>query len=290
MNLYHRMKKNIYFILLLATTFCNAQNNSELQETVFSLGITTTYHSSELSENRVLNIYLPPGYHRDSATRYPVIYLLDGSADEDFIHIVGLVQHFSFPWIHKIPPSIVVGIANIDRKKDFTLPSDATLDKKEVPTSGNAEKFIAFIEKELQPWIEKKYKTNANKTLIGQSLGGLLATTILLQHPTLFNTYIIVSPSLWWNNGALLQQKGQASEISKLNFLPHTNIYVGVGKEGAIPGREKFKMEDVARQLADNLKKSNNKNTHTVFDYLPAETHATVIHQAVYNAFKLLYP
>lgn len=284
------MKKNLCFILLSISTLCNAQKSSEPKESVFPLGITTTYYSKELSENRTLNIYLPPGYHPDSTTTYPVIYLLDGGADEDFIHIVGLVQHFSFPWIHKISPSIVVGIANIDRQKDFTLPSDATLDKKQFPTSGNAEKFIAFIGKELQPWIEKKYKANANKTLIGQSLGGLLATTILLQQPTLFNTYIIVSPSLWWNNGELLQKQGQAAEISKLKFQSQTNIYIGVGKEGTMPGREKLKMEDIARQLADNLKKGNNKGTQIFFDYLPGETHATVIHPAVYNAFKLIYP
>ena len=119
------------------TTFCNAQNSEASQESVFSLGITTSLYSQELSENRVLNIYLPPGYDATSAKSYPVIYLLDGSADEDFIQIVGIVQNFSFPWINKIPPSIVVGIANIDRKKDFTLPSDSKLDKKELPTSGN---------------------------------------------------------------------------------------------------------------------------------------------------------
>ena len=65
--------------------------------------------------------------------------------------------------------------------------------------------FIA-IEKELQPYIETKYKTNNDKTIIGQSLGGLFATEVLLKKPTLFNKYIIISPSLWWDNGSLLNQ------------------------------------------------------------------------------------
>jgi hypothetical protein len=72
-----------------------------------------------LEEDRILNIYLPEGYGEDS-TRYPVIYLLDGSYNEDFLHICGLVQFLTM--IEVMPKTIVVGIANVDRKRDFTFP------------------------------------------------------------------------------------------------------------------------------------------------------------------------
>jgi predicted alpha/beta superfamily hydrolase len=281
------MKKIAQLIVLLLSGSLLAQNNPATV-TPFQIGVVETMVSKELSESRTLNIYLPYGYHKDSARTYPVIYLLDGSVDEDFIHIVGLVQNFSFPWIAALQPSIVIGIANIDRKRDFSFPSDVELDKKETPTSGGSEKFMAFIEKEVQPFIEKNYKTTTSKTLIGQSLGGLFAATVLLKRPTLFNTYIIVSPSFWWNDGSLLTRQGSNEEISKLNFQPGTKIYVGVGKEGAKAGREKWVMETTAKQFAENLKKSGNKNIQVVFDYLPDENHATVTHHAVYNAFKLL--
>ncbi len=283
------MKKIAQLILLLSAGLATAQNSPAPGITLpFQIGVIETIVSKELSENRTLNIYLPNGYNKDSATTYPVIYLLDGSADEDFIHISGLVQNASFPWIAMVKPSIVVGIANVDRKRDFTFESAVERDKKETPTSGGSEKFIAFLEKELQPYIEKKYKTTSSKTLIGQSLGGLLAATIVLKHPALFNTYIIVSPSLWWNDGSLLTQESSSDKISKLNFQPGTKIYVGVGKEGSMPGRERWTMETAAKQLAENLEKGKNKNIQVVFDYLPDETHATNGHHAVYNAFKLL--
>jgi predicted alpha/beta superfamily hydrolase len=283
------MKKIAFLFLLLASKWLIAQNDPAAGTSIpFQIGVIETIASKELSENRTLNIYLPYGYHKDSARTYPVIYLLDGSVDEDFIHIAGLVQNFSFPWIAALQPSIVIGIANVDRKRDFTFPSEVELDKKECPTSGGSEKFMTFIEKEVQPFIEKNYKTTASKTLIGQSLGGLLAATVLLKRPALFNTYIIVSPSLWWNDGSLLTKQGSSAEISKLNFQPGTKIYVGVGKEGSKAGREKWVMETTAKQLAANLKESKNKNIRVVFDYLPDENHATVTHHAVYNAFKLL--
>lgn len=157
----------------------------------FVLGVIEEIQSLELGEKRTLNIYLPEGYKQDDTTKYAVIYLLDGSADEDFIHVVGLVQFNNFDWINRVPKSIVVGIANVDRKRDFTYPTTIEKDKKTYPTTGHSDKFIAFIEKELQPFIEKKYRTNTSKTLIGQSLGGLLATEILLKKSNLFRKSVV---------------------------------------------------------------------------------------------------
>ncbi len=278
------------FVLVFSTSLVFAQANKTQQKDntkPFVLGVIDEIQSKELAEKRVLNIYLPEGYHESDTTKYPVIYLLDGSADEDFIHIVGLVQFNSFEWINQVPKSIIVGIATVDRRRDFTFPTKIEGDKKRYPTSGHSDQFISFIEKELQPFIEKKYKTNASKTIIGQSLGGLLETEILLKKPTLFNKYIIVSPSLWWDNGALL---GQDSKIFQDSFNQKTDIYIGVGKEGLTPTELPRVMEVDANLLAEKLKGTKSKNVKVYFDYLPQEDHATILHQAVSNSFRLIYP
>lgn len=248
----------------------------------FVLGVIDEIQSNELKEKRVLNIYLPEGYNPKDSIRYPVIYLLDGSADEDFIHIVGLVQFNSFEWVNQVPKSIVVGIATVDRRRDFTFASSIAEDKKSNPTSGHSNRFISFIEKELQPYIQEKYKTSSSKTIIGQSLGGLLATEILFKKPELFNKYIIVSPSLWWDNGSLLNQP--------LARFEHKDIYIGVGKEGLAPTKIPRVMEVDANVLADKIKNLKNRNVNVYFDYLPLENHATIMHQAVFNSFRLFYP
>lgn len=248
----------------------------------FILGVIDEIQSKELNEKRVLNIYLPEGYNPKDTIRYPVIYLLDGSADEDFIHIVGLVQFNSFEWVNQVPKSIVVGIATVDRRRDFTFPTNVTEDKTTNPTSGHSNRFISFIEKELQPYIQEKYKTGSSKTIIGQSLGGLLATEILFKKPGLFNKYIIVSPSLWWDNGSLLNQP--------LARFEHKDIYIGVGKEGLAPTKIPRVMEVDANVLADKIKTLKNRNVNVYFDYLPLENHATIMHQAVFNSFRLFYP
>lgn len=251
----------------------------------FVLGIIEEIQSRELSEKRILNIYLPAGYNPADTVTYPVIYLLDGSADEDFIHIVGLVQFYNFEWINQLPKSIVVGIASVDRQRDFTFPTTDPDQKKRFPTSGHSDRFISFIEKELQPFMASKFKTNNEKTLIGQSLGGLFATEILLKKPTLFNKYIIVSPSLWWDNGSLLQHE---ADLLKETFRQPTSVYVGVGKEGLTPTKVPRVMEVDANLLADKLMGAKNKQLKVSFDYLPQENHATILHHAVANAFKVL--
>lgn len=240
----------------------------------FQLGVVEEINSAILHETRVLNIYLPDGYSPDSSALYPVIYLLDGTADEDFIHVCGLVQFCNFPWIEVLPKSIVVGIANVDRKRDFTFPTSIADDKKTFPTTGGSEAFINFLEKELQPYVQKHYKVSADKMLIGQSLGGLLATEILFKKPGLFNQYLIVSPSLWWDKESLLRMQKQP-------ITQPTKVFVAVGKEGRV-------MERDAKSLYRYLKNSASPVLTARFEFLKNKNHATIFHQAVFDGFEQL--
>lgn len=276
----------LLFFAVLAFPQTNKQKQADNSKP-FVLGVIDEIQSAKLGEKRILNIYLPEGYDKNDQVKYPVIYLLDGSADEDFIHVVGLVQFNNFSWINRVPKSIVVGIATVDRRRDFTYPTTIEADRKRYSTAGKSENFIAFIEQELQPFIEKKYKTTASKTIIGQSLGGLLATEILLKNPRLFNKYIIISPSLWWDNASLLKQ---SSEILQDTFKQETSVYIGVGKEGLTSGDPPRVMEVDANLLAEKINQTKSKNVKVFFDYLPQEDHATISHQAIFNAFRLLHP
>ncbi len=269
-------------------TFSQINTSKQTEESKpFVLGVIDEIQSKQLAEKRILNIYLPEGYNKNDTVKYSVVYLLDGSADEDFIHVVGLYQFNNFSWINRVPKSIVVGIATVDRRRDFTYPTTIESDRKLYPTTGNSERFINFIQKELQPYIERKYKTIPSRTIIGQSLGGLLATEILLKKPDLFNQYIIISPSIWWDNGSILKL---ATTVLSQNFTSKTDIYIGVGKEGLVPGINARVMEVDANLLAEKIKSTESKSVRVYFDYLPNEDHATIMHQAVFNALRSLYP
>lgn len=268
------MRKNTVFAIILLTLSLNTF--SQESKTTLSIGETIILNSKILSQERILNIYLPEGYVKNDSIPYPVIYLLDGSTNEDFLHIIGLVQFFNLQL--GMPKTIVVGIANIDRKHDFTYPTEISDLKKDYPTTGASEKFIRFIDEELQPYIKENYKVSNKKYIIGQSLGGLLATEILFKKPELFTHYIITSPSLWWDDQSLLKNAPKYLEkIAKKVY-----VYIAVGEE------HKVIIKD-AKSLASELKKYPNA-IRTDFHFFPKENHATVLHNSIYQAFLIEFP
>ncbi|RXG29652.1 alpha/beta hydrolase [Leeuwenhoekiella palythoae] len=269
------MKASLVLLLFCSFSLLGQKLPERLSETDFTIGKTISIQSKILKGERVLNVYLPQHYSADSTKTYPVIYLLDGSKDEDFIHIAGIVQFGSFSWINMLPETIVVGIANVDRKRDFTYPSQNSLDQEEFTTSGKSAHFIQFLEEELQPFIAANFKTSEEKTLIGQSLGGLLATEILFKKPELFDKYIIVSPSLWWDDEKLLNAPTPSFTSSK-------SIYIAGGKEGEV-------MERTAKTLYNRLNQQQDEKTRVFYEFLEDKDHGDALHIAVYHAFEKIF-
>lgn len=259
------------------------------QEKIKSLEIGKghLFHSEALQEDRIINVYLPENYNSEDSVSYPVIYILDGGIEEDFIHITGIIRFNTQEWIARFPKSIVVGIEGNVRSRDFTFAVDnlAFIEKEGFPLSrfqqhGGSEKYMDFLEHELQPFIDSSYRTEDKKTIIGESLAGLMTTEILLKRPKLFNDYIIISPSLWWGDQQLLKI---GKQLIQTNLNNRVNVYLGVPSK-----EEDEKMYNESNQLRILL--SDQDKINFVFDYMPEERHSTVIHQAVYNAFKKLYP
>ncbi|MBU2929770.1 alpha/beta hydrolase [Winogradskyella psychrotolerans] len=160
--------------------------------------------SSVLGETRVINVWTPPNY-KTSNDSLPVIYMPDGGiVMEDFPHIANtiskLVENKS------IPPIILVGIENIDRRKDLSGASEVKADEAYCPLTDGAKYFRAFITDELMPEINGKYRTTEEKGIIGESLAGLFVMETFLLKPNIFDFYIAMDPSLWWNDHYLERQ------------------------------------------------------------------------------------
>ena len=246
-------------------------------ERPFVFGEVLTFHSAALQQERTLNIHLPDGY-ADSTQSYPVIYVLDGSANEDFPHIAGLVQYLNMYSL--LPKSIVVGVANNGRSRyhDFTGPTGSDSDKVWVPDHGGSKAFIDFLGKEVEPVVREHYRTTGHRTVIGQSLGGLLATEVLFTRPELFDDYILVSPSLWWNNGALA---AEADAWVKAHATAPKRVYVASAPDDAM-----------MQPQIDELVKAFRGNAAAPLNFwyvpFPEESHLTILHRAVYKAFELM--
>ena len=220
------MKKLIFLIILgISFFFATAQSGNKVV-----IGTIDSIHSRILDEQRKIWVYVPdngPGgiYAKK---RYPVVFLLDG--DAHFYSVVGMIQQLSQVNGNTIcPEMMVVGILNTDRTRDLTpthITSDLPMmDSTSSVTSGGGEKFISFIEKELIPHIDSIYPTEPYRMLIGHSFGGLLVMNTFTHHTKLFNAYVSIDPSMWWDNYRLLKETKTA--LSVKNFKG-TSLFLGI--------------------------------------------------------------
>lgn len=247
------------------------------EEPGLQLGEVAKIQSQVLGEERRLNLLLPAGY-ATSQERFPVLFLLDGSAHEDFFHAASLVDFLGT--YGAMPRVIVVGISNVDRRRDFTPPSEDPADREAAPTHGGADRFLRFLEEELIPWVQRNYRTTERRILVGQSFGGLLGAKILLEKGHLFTDYLLVSPSLWWNRQALLKAAEKAAAPS---WPAERAIYVSVGEEHP-------EMRDTAQRFVKRLSSSPPTGQRLLFDDLQGENHATALHISLYRGLKFLTP
>ena len=176
--------------------------NAGGKESPLAIGETFTIESKVLGEKRRINVYVPPAYSEMSGARFPVLYMPDGGVAEDFVHIAGLVQVCVGNGTMR--PFILVGIENTQRRRDLTGPTVNADDKKIARKVGGAQEFRAFFRKELMLHVKARYRTTKESAIVGESLAGLFVVETFFLDPELFDTYIAIDPSLWWNNQKLV--------------------------------------------------------------------------------------
>lgn len=172
---------------------------------------TLTIASKAVGEDRVINVWTPPVY-ATSANSLPVLYMPDGGIKEDFPHIANTLAKLVEE--KKVPPFILVGIENTQRRRDLTGPTQNEEDKTIAPEVGGSANFRAFILTELIPEIDSSYRTTPYKGIIGESLAGLFVVETLMTTPSAFDFYIAMDPSVWWNDEYYV--KNAQSYLSKL--------------------------------------------------------------------------
>ena len=189
-----------------------------------------TIKSEVLGEERTILVRTPNGYDLHQ-NRYPVLYLTDG--DAHIGHTSSTIEFLARNG--RMAELIVVGITNTDRTRDLTpVKSKATnaAGELQAPTSGGADNFLKFIETELIPEIEKRYRVQPYRILAGHSLGGLFAVHAMLARPAVFKSYVAVSPSLQFaNEEAIYRAEKFFKDQKELN----ATLVVTLGNEpGAI--------------------------------------------------------
>ncbi len=234
----------------------------------------------------------------DPGKRYPVFYILDGNwyflpAEETAVETS-----------EDLLAPIFVGIGyptddgnEVSQRRAF----DLTLPGKQKDffgsKAGGGDDFIRVLLEEIKPLVETRYQVNqARQIIFGKSLGGLLVLHLLFVHPGAFQTYLVASPAIWWDNRSVLADEKSFSQGIKTSNLRLKVLITSAGNEQYRGPDPKLQAEDIYRtidnasELASRLAAASPENLSVSYAIFPDETHNSVslaaLGRALYFALK----
>ncbi len=284
--------KNIFRTLIIPKLLCLFILNfnysfAQSTDSLIVIGQRYTIHSKMLNENRNYSVYLPSSYKNSPDKEYIVAYVLDGERST-FFEVSGIAQsmHSNYNLKLQIPELIIVSIENTNRTRDYTPTNSLNyLDRENIAafkSSGKANGFMNFIDKELMPEINKSYRTAPQSMIIGHSMGGLFALHCLLENPKLFSYYLLIDPSWFWDHN-YIGKRGK--EILEKRTDLKARIFIGLANNF----HEDKRHYKWGKQFYTLLKKNKSRDLKVDLKYFEDEKHLTVTIPATYYGLRSIF-
>ena len=236
--------------------------------------LTETLHSAVLNESRTITVQLPKSYASTPNKKYPVIYRLDGKGNIPLITaVLERLQDAS-----AAPEVIIVAIENTNRLRDL-YPTVNQEPQGPVGIGGGAPKFLRFIENELIPFVDKKYRTHNFKVIAGASAGGVFVLYTLQTKPELFQAHLAYSAAVWWNHGATA--KSAKAFMAKTKTLDNY-LYMNIGEES---GFMRQRYDDLHNFISSNTP----KGLTFISDEFDTVPHGLTSTAGIFNAYHNLF-
>lgn len=284
---------SIIFFILISLSNGNAQEKTLPNVTIKATEVLKIKSNYVENMEYDIHISLPVGYN-ESNQNYPVVYYTDAIFWGGIvIETYRLLRAFN-----EIPPMILVGISydhtKVDdgtamalRARDFTPTS---VPNEELPVwlqpltphaGGGADNFISFIEFELFPRIEGKYKADSsNRGLLGYSYGGLFGAYVLFNNPDLFQKYLLGAPTLIWDDYYVLKEEEEQKNSSRTT---QAKVFMPIG------GDDFADLMSSWTALRDRLNSRTYKNLDFEYMVLDGDSHTAAIPSVYSKAFRVLY-
>ncbi|WP_417882515.1 alpha/beta hydrolase [Xanthomarina gelatinilytica] len=286
-----RLSSNIILVLtLLIYTHVSCQNKNKKSVEPYSLQNTEQRFLKSKSNDIDYKLYisLPESYNDSTLQKYPVLYLLD--ADYSFAIAKNIIDHLAQR--NHLQEIIIVGIAyagenkyRINRTRDYTPTNSeepgVSFQEIQNKYSGGGLKFSKFIEDELISYIDSEYRTTDFRVLTGHSYGGLFSSWTLLTKPNLFNGYIVVSPSLWYDDKLMFSIEDKFSENDQ-----KTKAYFTVGDREV---NNQWNMPEDIKQFVEKLRSKKLDNLDIKFEIGENETHNSIFPSALSNGLRFIF-
>ncbi|WP_343687747.1 alpha/beta hydrolase-fold protein [Chryseobacterium gleum] len=258
----------LFFSLCYLSVFSQLEKIPAIQDTAFLI------ESEILNQPRSIWIHLPEGY--SSSQAYPVLYLLDG--DAHFKYVSQMTDYLSDYDRNRIPKMIVVAILNINRGKDLNIRHNV-VNGKEVPSgisvADGAGRFLKFIDQELIPQINSRFKTQPYRILMGHSLAGEFALYAKNTLPDLFQSTILISPAIHNENMVVMADFHKMLQRKNLKG----KMFVTLGDEDT----QKVNL------ITEQLKQFSPATFEWDFKFYKEENHFSVTYKSIFDGLKFIY-
>jgi len=241
-------------------------------------------HSEQTGRDYEIIVGLPESYAKEPERRYPVLYLLDGQWDFNLINALSGGLRYD-----KVAPEfLIVGISYAGvapdygklRGEDYTPTRSHPSYAKEA-YGGDGAKFLAFLEQNILPSVEQRYRVDASqRTLSGASLGGLFTLYALIEKPDLFQSYLALSPAVGWDDRYIFRRE---RELHAQRPRLDKRVWLSVGElewpEYVKNGKDFFAQFEKSRYEGVDLR----------VQVVPGERHAGVKPEAYNRALRFAF-
>ena len=242
-------------------------------------------------------VALPPSYAAQPQRRFPVLYVTDADYAFPIIRQLGRRLNVEGPQIEEF---ILVGLSygkgedgGVSRQRDYTPTPNGPSTAAPNAIHGQARAYQQYLRDQVKPFITARYRTDpARAIFLGHSYGALLGVQVLFTDPGLFSSYILGSPSLWYDKRYALKLEASYAEQ---NQDLRANVYLYVGAYEALHKGDR-RYNQTVDMVADNQaleaallsRKYSSLKLKSVI--LNDEDHLTVAPRGFTQALKYLLP
>ena len=276
-------------VMLLLCCALNFAASGVLAESTdgITIGTSRVVESRVLKERRRVYIHLPESYQQSRGyRRYPVLYVRDGGK---FFHsFTGAVKHLASDATPHVPEMIVVAIVETDRVRDSSstrsLQGFTGKVEEGFESSGGGENFRRFLEQELVPYIDKEFSTSSYRIYCGYSFTGLSVIDEFLDADTIFDAFLMIDPSWWWDDYLMEKRAGAALPSRKFNRV---QLFMAATAE-SYPQEYFIKARDIG-SLAEMLQRTKPPGLEWKFERYANESHHSMALRALYDGLAYFF-
>ncbi|NAS30769.1 hypothetical protein GTQ40_07280 [Flavobacteriaceae bacterium R38] len=281
-----RVFKLLLFLIFLSCQTPDSEKNVKVPTQQIVIGESISIFSEALDEDRDLLITLPKNYQRNTHS-YPVIIVLDAEYLFELTNSIVKIKVSR----NEMPESIVVGIPNsLNKRYDMAMklsyPDGRTF-------FGNADgkkikDYLTFFDQELFPFLQKNYRVNNHKSIIGMSptFGPVLEA--FWAKPNMFDGYIVLAAEL-----AITTTSGQTVQERVLQAIQdkkRSKSAIYIGKAGDDLKRRPKEEALAYVELNQKLENTANPNINYKIEILENENHYGMSISGIEHGLETIYP